>query len=82
MITTAHSKVRKKIKESWSSHKNTVRQLLQSAITSIHLLLDIWTSLNGHLLLGIITHYMNHTEDKLIKALLAFRPINGYSGKD
>ena len=40
-ITTAHSEVHKKIKESWSSHKNTIQQLLQSAITSIYLLLDI-----------------------------------------
>ena len=41
VITTAHSQVAKKIEESWNSHKDTVRRILQSAVSSIHLSLDI-----------------------------------------
>jgi hypothetical protein len=41
VVTTAHSQIAKKIKESWNCHKDTVRQILQSAISSIHISLDI-----------------------------------------
>jgi len=60
VVTTAHSQVAKKIEESWNSHKDTVRRILQSAISRIHLSLDLWTSENKHLLLGIVAHCVDH----------------------
>jgi hypothetical protein len=79
LITTAHSQVIKKIKTCWNSHKDIVRRDLQSAISSIHLSLDIWTSPNGHLLLAICAHYITHLLKKR-KALLALRTVAGHSG--
>ena len=41
VITTAHSQVAKKIKESWNLYKDIVRRTLQLAVSRIHLSLDI-----------------------------------------
>ena len=41
VVTIAHSQVAKKIKESWNRHKDIVQQTLQSAISSIHISLNI-----------------------------------------
>ena len=41
VITTAHSQIRQKIRELWQTHKNTVQKKLQSALSSIHLSVDI-----------------------------------------
>ena len=81
MITTAHSTIRNKITTAWTSHKDIVRRDLQSAISNIHLSLDIWTSPNGHLLLAICAHYTNHLLQRA-KALLALRKVKGHSGEN
>jgi len=59
-ITTAHSQVAKKIEQSWNYYKDVVRRKLQLAISSIHLSLDIWTSPNRFLLLGIVAHFVDY----------------------
>jgi hypothetical protein len=82
VVTTAHSQVAKKIKESWNSHKDTVRRILQSAVSNIHLSLDIWTSPNKHLLLGIVAHCVDHLQEKHIKALIGLPKVEGHSGDD
>jgi hypothetical protein len=79
IITTAHSTVTKKMEESWNNHKDVVRRDLQSAISNIHLSLDIWTSPNRYLLLAICAHYTTHLL-KRRKALLALRRVGGHSG--
>jgi hypothetical protein len=78
MITTAHSTIQNKIATAWASHKDVVRRDLQSAISNIHLSLDIWTSPNRHLLLAICAHYTNHLLQRA-KALLALRKVKGHS---
>ena len=40
-VTTTHSQVKNKIEKAYEIHKDTVRKKLQSALTSIHLLVDI-----------------------------------------
>jgi hypothetical protein len=80
-ITTAHSQVGKKIKESFASHKDVVQRKLQSAISSIHLSLDVWTLLNELLLLGIVAHFVDCLE-KYFKALIALCTITNYSGDE
>jgi len=81
MITTTHSTITKKLKGSWSNHKDVVRRDLQSAISNIHISLDIWTSPNRHLLLAICAHYTTHLL-KRQKALLALRTVAGHSGQN
>jgi len=81
-ITTAHSEVTKKIEKSWLSHKDLVRKKLQSAIASVHLSLDIWTSLNKLLLLGICAHFVEAISEKLSNVLIALRPVANHSGSE
>jgi hypothetical protein len=76
-ITTAHSEVGKMIQNSWILQKDVVRKKLQSAISSIHLSLDIWTSPNRYLLLGIYAHFVERNPEKLSNALLALRTGHG-----
>ena len=68
--------------ESWQIHKDTIRKRLQSALCSIHLSVDIWTSPNRHLLLVVTVDFVDYNEEKLVKALLALRTIKGHSGEE
>ena len=81
VITTAHSTITKKLKGSWANYKDVVRRDLQSAISNIHISLDIWTSPNRHLLLAICAHYTTHLL-KRQKALFALRTVAGHSGQN
>ena len=58
-LITAHSTVPKLIERSWQAQKDIVRTKLQSALSSIHISLDIWTSPNWLLLLRICAHFVN-----------------------
>jgi hypothetical protein len=81
-ITTAHSQIGRKIKEAWQTHKDTVRKKLQSALSSIHLSVDIWTSPNRLLLLAVTADFVGYAEERHMKALLALRIVKGHSGKE
>ena len=81
-VTTTHSQVKNKIKKAYKIHKDTVQKKLQSALTSIHLSVDIWTSPNKHLLLGVTGDFIDCIEEKHLKTLLGLRPVAGHSGDD
>jgi len=81
-LTTAHSYIRVKLEESWINAKDLLRRKLQSAISSIHLSLDIWTSPQGYLLLGVVAHFVELQDENYVKALLALRVVAGHSGED
>jgi hypothetical protein len=81
MLPTSHSTAAIKVKESWVRHKDTVRRVLQSAISHIHISLDIWTSPNRLLLLAICAHFTSY-EFKRQKVLLALKPVYGHSGEE
>ncbi|KAM4061582.1 hypothetical protein HRG_013221 [Hirsutella rhossiliensis] len=55
---------------------------LQSAKSKVHLSLDIWTSPNRLLLLGVCSHFVDHAQEARRKALLALRPVANHSGKE
>ena len=61
MITTAHSTVKVQVSKAWTKHKDVVRRELQSALSRIHISLDIWTSPNHWLLLAICAHFTTHS---------------------
>jgi hypothetical protein len=82
VLTTTHSNVRTKLKDSWLSHKDVVRRKLQSTLLSVHISLDIWTSPQGYLLLGVIGHFIERQDENHIKALLGLRLVPGHSGED
>jgi hypothetical protein len=81
-ITTTHSQVKNKIEKAYEIHKDTVWKKLQSALTSIHLSVDIWTSPNKHLLLGVTGGFIDCMEEKHLKTLLGLRSVAGHSGDD
>jgi hypothetical protein len=81
-VTTTHSQVKRKIEKAYEIHKDTVRKKLQSALTNIHLSVDIWTSPNKHLLLGVTRDFVDCTEEKHLKTLLGLRLVAGYSRED
>jgi hypothetical protein len=69
------------IARSFEDQKDIVRKRLQSACTSIHLSVDIWTSPNNHLFLAVCGHFING-EIGLQKAVLALRTVSGHSGEN
>jgi hypothetical protein len=79
-VTTAHSHVANKVKQAYEVHKDTVRKKLQLALTKIHLSVDIWTSPNRHLLLGVTGDFIDCDEERHWKTLLGLRPVAGHSG--
>ena len=81
-ITTAHSEITKKINRSYESQKDLIRKRLQSAISSIHLSLDIWTSPNRLLFLGICAHFVGRDQEKISKALIGLCTVANHSGAE
>lgn len=80
-ITTSHSTVSSLIQNSFQTQKDVVRKKLQSALTDIHLSVDVWTSPNNYLFLATCAHFVN-AQDQRIKALLALRTIANHSGEE
>ena len=81
ILPTSHSTAAIKVKESWVRHKDTIRRVLQSAISHIHISLDIWTSPNRLLLLAIYAHFTSY-KFKRQKVLLALKLVYGHSGEE
>ena len=79
-ITTTHSRIANLVKEAWERHQDTVRQVLQAALSHIHISLDIWTSPNRWLLLAICAYFTTYDQKKQ-KALLALKKVPGHSSK-
>jgi hypothetical protein len=80
-ITTAHSQIGIKIAQAFDSHKDTIRKKLQSALTSIHISIDVWTAPNKHLLLAVVADFVDYSTEKHTKALLGLPLIKGHAGE-
>jgi hypothetical protein len=78
-ITTCHKSLRNKVGESFQKHKDSLRTVLQAALSHIHISLDIWTSPNRWLILAICAHFTS-CDHKKEKALLALKKVSGHSG--
>jgi len=81
VILKAHSTIKTKIMKAFQDYKDIVRKKLQLVLTHIHLLMDIWTSPNRKLLLGIMADFVNCEEERHTKALIALRRVVGHSGQ-
>jgi hypothetical protein len=79
-ITTSHSGITSSVKGAWERHQDTVRQVVQAALSHIHISLDIWTSPNRLLLLAICGHFTTY-DGKQQKALLALKQVSGHSSE-
>jgi hypothetical protein len=81
LIPTSAETIVTCIKESFMDQKDVVRKKVQSALSSIHLSVDIWTSPNNYLFLSTCAHFTDD-QAKPRKALLALRTVSGHSGED
>lgn len=72
--------ITKKTHELYQEKKDVVRQRLQSAISSVHISLDIWTSPNRLLFLATCGHFIDREEEKARRLLLNLSCVSGHSG--
>lgn len=81
-ITTAHSEIRKKIKALYDCRKDSIRKSLQSSISKVHLAVDVWSSPNRHLLLGICAHFVAERGTDTSRLLIGLRTIPSHAGEE
>jgi len=81
VITTAHFQIEWKIKDAFQTYKNIIWKRLQSTFFSIHFFVDIWTSSNSHFLLAVTADFVDCTEEKHMKTLLAFQIVKNHNEK-
>lgn len=75
------STLKRKVEQVYHKYYNCVREALSKALSHIHLSLDIWTSPNRHLLLGVCSHFIDQ-DAKLRTILLGLRTVEGHSGEN
>ena len=81
MILIVYQTIKTKIIQAFQDHSDIVRKKLQLVLTYIHLSIDIWTSPNQKLLLGITADFVDCKKERYVKALLVLRPVEGHSGQ-
>jgi hypothetical protein len=80
-IPTSHNTVRTDTLRAWKEEKAKMKiELRTETIGKIHVAVDVWTSPNRLLLLGITAHYLVRRSKLHQKALLGLREIEGHSG--
>jgi hypothetical protein len=77
-IISSHSGIKNQIEKSWLSHKDLVRKRLQSSLSTIHISLDVWTSPNRKLFLGICAQFVDRETERLSKALIGLPSISSH----
>jgi hypothetical protein len=74
------SELEEMVLRSFESHKDTLRNALQSSLSPLHLAIDIWTRPTMFSLLAISVHFID-IEGEAVKVFLALRPLDGHSGE-
>jgi hypothetical protein len=77
VIPIIHFTIRRKIDQ---AHKDSIQKKLQSVLSNIHLSVDIWTSPNKYLLLGITADFVDCNIEKRTKVLLVLPTVKGHGG--
>lgn len=81
-VLSSHSEISRKISNSFYNHQDILRRRLQSSLSKVHISLDIWTSPNKLLLLGICSHFVDYETESLSKALLSLPVVKSHSGEE
>lgn len=76
-----HSTITDWIHSHFTESQDVVRRILQSAKTNIHLAVDIWTSPNHSLVLGICASFLD-IQDRYQNILIGLRTVHSQSGED
>ena len=81
IVPIHHSTITDWIHSHFTESQDVVRRVLQSAKTNIHLAVDIWTSPNHSLILGICASFLD-IQDQYQNILIGLRIVHSQSGKD
>jgi hypothetical protein len=81
VLPTSYNTIRSDILSNWIDEKVILQNHLRTAISKINISLDIWTSPNHFLFLGVVAHYVRKDTLYLSKALLGLRHIHSHSGE-
>ena len=81
-IPTSHNTVRSSIISIWNEERVILQNQLRTACSKINISLDVWTSPNTLLFLGIVAHFVQHDQACISKALLGLRTIGSHSGEE
>jgi hypothetical protein len=80
-LPTSHNSISKLIRTTWGEKKKLIQQHLKTAESKIHIGVDVWTSPNTYLFLGIIAYFVRKDEAQISKAALGFRQIGSHHGE-
>ena len=61
-------------------YKDIIRQTIRTTRSAIHISLDIWTSPNTYLFLGVIGHFVRKDDTQRSKARLGLREVGSSHG--
>lgn len=81
-VPTSHNTIRADIINLWTDEKVILRNHLRTARSKINISLDIWTSPNTLLFLGVVAHFVRQDEAVVSKALLGLRTVGSHSGEE
>jgi len=82
ILPTSHSTIRTAIQSHWYEEKLILQREIQTALSKIHISLDIWTSPNRLLFIAILGHFVRQSDGTRRKNLLALRQVAGHSGDE
>ena len=82
LLPNSHSTIRNHAIKLFEEGKRRIRHILQTAVSSIHITCDLWTSPNHLGLIGVTSHFTGE-DTKLHTLTLGLREIQGaHSGKN
>src|ERR1700744_5601181 len=81
-LITCRRTLTKDIDLAWAGKKTLIKSQLDHARTNINISLDVWTSPNTYLFLGVVAHYVRAQQNRPTASLLSLRRIGGHSGQE
>jgi hypothetical protein len=81
-LPTSHNTIKADILKSWHTQREIVQRDLHVAVSPINLSLDIWTSPNNYLLLGVVAHFLRINDSQISKALIGLREVGSHAGEE
>lgn len=81
-LPSSHPTIQEWTMRTYKSQQQVVQTSLQSALSKIHLTIDLWTSPNTLAIIGIVAHYISDS-GQLEHSVLALREVDGeHSGEN
>jgi hypothetical protein len=82
ILYSSHNSLRSLVTDSWSIQREELKQDLLVTKSRIHIALDIWTSPNTYLFLGIVGYFVRNGDKNVTRHLLGLPEIGSHSGDE